>query len=396
MSITTPKKFVEKFKTKTKINNEIVENDIEVSNKFSGFIKNDIAELYIDCVDGDDSNDGFSTVNALKTIDKALDLVRQYGWCSSHLYLMTAGDYIALNYKNIGSVSIHFHSRAENISLIFRNESTAFKPAYDYNAFYGCHYNFGTTEKDTDGFNFIHRMKVIFQEPDYYIYKGKQIKTNNPYFENCSTVFNGCDIYVQDLNGNNRENGCVGFSGGNVLLDQTRACCMILFSYTQAVIRDSCTILLADTMCALRCTHARVMYYNHLQNVGGQIVPRWKYLYDPTQTPVVNFGNVYRINTNQHKISEALFTLTNSELSFPQNSSYLIQNYHVSVTNLINRIVNSLGSTIIGIDDVITDLNKYNPSGSGNFVADNDNIARLTTANGHFNKTTSGGTIVGS
>lgn len=394
MAITTPKEFFKKVLTKTKQGDTIVEKDIEVANKFNCFLQNDIAELYINCDSGNDSNDGFSELSPLKTLDKALSLVRDYGWASSHLYFMKSGDYIATNYKNIASCSIHFHSRDEGINLIFRNESTAFKPAYDYTAFYGCHYNFGSTEKDTDGFNFIHRMSVIFQEPNTYEYKGKTYKTNNPYFENCSTVFNGCDIYVQDLYGNNREEGSVGFAGGNVMFDQTRACCMILFSYTQAVMRDSCTILLADTLCALRCTHARVMYYNHLQNVGDEIVPRWKYLYNPSQG--VNFGNVYRINTNQHHITEAVFTLVNSELSFPQNSSYLIQNSSKSITNLIEKIVNALGATIICTDSTLNALNTYNSAGASQFHTINNNICRLTLANGHFNKTVTNGMIEGS
>lgn len=382
MAITTPKEFFKRVLTKTKQGDSIIEKDIEVANKFNCFLQNDIAELYINCDSGNDSNDGFSELSPLKTLDKALSLVRDYGWASSHLYFMKSGDYIATNYKNIASCSIHFHSRDEGIKLIFRNESTAFKPAYDYTAFYGCHYNFGSTEEDSDGFNFIHRMSVIFQVPDTYTYKGKTYKTNNPYFENCSTVFNGCDIFSQNLDGSDRVDGCIGFAGGNVLLQQCRLRCMVLFSYTNAVMRNVSSVLQNNVLCAIRNTNSKVTYFNDLNQ---DLTPKWKFI----------ASNVYRVNTQGHNITEALFTLVGSaEMNFVQLSNYQIANSDTSVDK-INRIVNSRGGTIICADATLSSLNTYNQAGASQFTTIQDNFAQLSLINGHFNKSIHGN-LVGS
>lgn len=393
----TATKFVKKFATKTKIGNSIVERDVEIPNKFDCFIKNDMAEFYVDELHGSDSNDGLTAQTAVATMDKLIEICRDYGCASAHFYFMSAGNYIANNYKNIGGISIHFHCRAEGVKLIFRNTATARVPNEDYTAFYGCHYNFGSTQKKADGFNFKNRMTVIFQCNDIWAYTDPETgvtrtgKTSNSYFENCSTVFNGCDIYAQDLDGNNREYGAIGFAGGNMLLDQCRVCCKLMIDYCNGVLRNSSIILLAKNDYALYLTNSKVMYYNQL---GSDSLPQWEFINQ----------NVLRINTNQNYIVPAkensqaagVFFLNGcTELNLMFNCLYQISDAINSVGK-IQRILLSNGGTLICKDTTVNEFNLFNLGSSSQAHTIANNAITNTLVNGHFNATATGGNIVGS
>lgn len=396
MAWTDAKKFVDKFLTKNKIDNEFVEEEITIKNKFDCFIKNDMAEFYVDYVNGNDNNDGLTNNTAVKTLDKLIEICRNYGSASAHFYFMSAGDYVANNYKNIGGISIHFHCRAEGVRLIFRNTATARVPNEDYTAFYGCHYNFGSTQKKADGFNFKNRMTVIFQCNDTWAYTNPETgvtvtgRTSDSYFENCSTVFNGCDIYSQDLNGNNREYGAIGFAGGNMLLDQCRVCCKLMIDYCNAVLRNTSILLMAKNNYALYITNSKVMYYNGLDN--GQ--PQWEYIN----------SNVLRINTNNNYVTPSSLTsqaaaliclIGCAELSLMFNALYQIAGVAEAAPK-IQRVLQSTNSTIVCSDTAVAEFNLLNLGSASTYHTIANNAVVNTLVNGHFNATASGGNIVGS
>lgn len=392
----TARNFIKTIATKTKIDNTIVAEDVELANKFDCFIQNDMAEFYVDYVNGNDGNDGLTKDTAVKTMDKMISICRDYGAASNHFYFMSAGDYIANNYKNIGGISIHFHCRAEGVRLIFRNTATARSPNEDYTAFYGCHYNFGSTQKKADGFNFRNRMTVIFQSNDIWSVtdpvSGKTTtgKVSNSYFENCSTVFNGCDIYSQDLDGNNREFGAIGFAGGNMLLDQCRVCCKLMINYCNGVLRNTSILLLAKNDYALYMTNSKVMYYNEL---NGDLTPKWEFINQ----------NVLRINTNQNYLvpskedsqAAGVFLLNGcTELNLMFNALYQIADSLNSV-NKIQRILLSNGGKLTCSATTVNEFNLFNLGSSSQVHTIANNAVTNTLVNGHFNATASGGNIVG-
>lgn len=393
----TARNFIKTIATKTKINNSIVTEDVEIANKFDCFIQNDMAEFYCDAANGNDNNDGLTSETAVKTMDKMISICRDYGASSNHFYFISAGDYIANNYKNIGGISIHFHCRAEGVRLIFRNTATARVPNEDYTAFYGCHYNFGSTQKKADGFNFRNRMTVIFQCNDTWAYTNPDTKvtvtgrTNDSYFENCSTVFNGCDIYSQDLNGNNREYGAIGFAGGNMLLDQCRVCCKLMIDYCNGVLRNSSIVLLAKNDYALYLTNSKVMYYNQLDENS---LPRWELI----------TKNVLRINTNQNYIVPAkdnsqaagVFLLNGcTELNLMYECLFQIADY-INSMGKIQRILFSNGGKLTCDSKTVNEFNSFNLGSSSQVHTIANNRVINTLVNGHFNATASGGNIVGS
>ncbi len=379
MAITTPKEFFKRVLTKTKQGDLIVEKNIELANKFDCFLKNDIAEIYIKGYSGDDTNDGLSVNTAVKTVERAIEIVRDYGFASSHLYFYEGYTtehpviYYLQDYKNIASTSIHFHARAQDVRLYIRNTHTARSENYDYTAFYGTHYNFGTSaHTKSDGFNIEYRMQIYFQLYDeWHITVSpeeiKTDKTNNCYFECCSTVFNACDIYVVDESGNPRVNGLVGFVGGGVVqTNQCRFFCGINLNGVCANLQNTSFVLQTDMNTVINSRNSKIFYWN---DVNTDNTPKWDLI----------AVDALRINTNGHNINGAVFNLIgNSELSFFRNSTLQIANAVDNIPN-IERIVFSRNSTIICSPNTLNALNYFNTQ------TRSTNYGQYTICNGHWN-----------
>lgn len=377
MAITTPKEFFKRVLTKTKQNDSIIEKDIEVANQFNCFLKNDIAEVYIKGINGNDENDGLTAETAVKSVERAIQIVRDYGFSSSHLYFLDGDcDYYLQDYKNVASTSIHFHTRADNVRLHILNTHSARSENYDYTAFYGTHYNFGTSAPTkSDKFNIAHRLQIIFQLYDEWHITDtsttppttKKDKTNNCYFECCSTVFNACDIYVLDETGNPRVNGLVGFVGGGVVqTNQCRFFCGINLNGVCANLRNTSFVLQADMNTVINSKNSKIFYWN---DVNDDNTPKWDLIK----------VDALRVNANGHNINGAVFNLIgNSELSFFRKTTLQIAEAVDNIPN-IERIVFSRNSTIICSPNTLTALNYFNKQ------TKSTNYGQYTICNGHWN-----------
>ena len=376
MAITTPKEFFKRVLTKTKQGDLIVEKDIEVANKFNCFLKNDIAEVYIKGINGNDENDGLTAETAVKSVERAMQIVRDYGFSSSHLYFLDGDcDYYLQDYKNIASTSIHFHTRADNVRLHILNTHSARSENYDYTAFYGTHYNFGTSTKKTDKFNINHRLQIYFQLYDEWHItdtsttppKTKKGKTNNCYFECCSTIFNGCDIYVVDESGRPREDGLIGFVGGGVVqTNQCRFHCGISLNGVCANLQNTSFVLEADVEQVIKSRASKIFYWN---DVNSDNTPKWEFI----------AVNALRINANGHTIKTAVFELKGgSELNFYANADLQIANASENIPN-IERIMFIRNGDIKCKPNTLNSINHFNAK------TRSTNYAQYTMANGHWN-----------
>ena len=86
--------------------------------------------VYVDCNNGSDANDGITRDTPLKTLDKALDKMAQYG-AGVYIYLIASGTY-RINYPTIHAASIHLMYDADNITVYWGAEgNSSTKKLYD-------------------------------------------------------------------------------------------------------------------------------------------------------------------------------------------------------------------------------------------------------------------------
>lgn len=92
--------------------------------------------LYVDCVNGDDSNSGESPSAPLYTLDKALDKLNSYG-AGGYIYLIASGTY-TISYPTIHCLSLHLIAQATNIRVVWGLDGNA-----STKKFYASYLHFG-------------------------------------------------------------------------------------------------------------------------------------------------------------------------------------------------------------------------------------------------------------
>lgn len=128
------------------VNKNVLIKDKETSKKLNDFIDSDVymtytnpivkhnKRYYVDCVNGNDNNDGSSEEKAFKTLEHFFDITIKSGLPEARCYLVSAGTYSAEIFT-CTNIALHIEGKTEGIILNLHN--TANYPI----AFYDCHIN---------------------------------------------------------------------------------------------------------------------------------------------------------------------------------------------------------------------------------------------------------------
>lgn len=95
---------------------------------------------YIDGVNGSDDNDGLSSSQAFKTLNRFLSLSNKY--TEARAYIITAGTYIANDCSNITGFSFHLWATVPGVTVLFTGDGT------HQVSMYNCHLNIRGVDSD--------------------------------------------------------------------------------------------------------------------------------------------------------------------------------------------------------------------------------------------------------
>lgn len=364
--------------------------DLEPVNTYQPLIKGDIVEIFISA-NGDDNNSGFTESEPIQTLEKGFEIMQEYGFSSVHFYFLTATNFYMTDFKNITGCSIHFHTRADGVNLHIVQNATATKHEYDYTAFYGNHFNFGNTRKLTagDNFNITQKMNVVFHSNE-----------RGSYFEGCTTIFNACRLYSNDLdhlnsndfysypspaNGLKDHANYTAFVGGSVQFNQCWIYDELRFEECQAHIRNCSFYIRKNSETFINARNSHILFR---MDRNDNFEPSW----EGANAYAVRFNND-RIGVDNafNRVTNAVIYGLNSKIAFYDGLGAFIAGADKGSTPYINRFV-SLRSSELTADvrrfgsqgeSPISQLNNYNV-GQGTHQTVVDNWQNNSSVNGVY------------